>query len=551
MTALLVLVPLVPLVWALALFLPRLEERARRSVPWAAVPALAVAAFGVEGRLGLPWLGLGLRLEMAPEGRLFLLFGAVVWAVAAGWARTDLMNEGDGRRVSFFLLLAMAGALTLPLAADPFGYLTGSALMTFAGYGLIQRGSDPATRRAGLTYIILLVVADVLLFEALLLHAGDGPPKPLFAVLAAAGFGIKAGLAPLHVWLPLAYRVVPVTAAMALAAGHVGAAVLGWQRFLPAVSVPLPALAETVAVLGLAAVVLGLALGLLQRNPKVLLAYAGVAQVGVVALATSTALADPAVWQRVQPLLGLYAVHYLAVQVALLLAIPMVDGVQGQAARRRVLAGIGLAAVFMAGVPFSAGGDVHAHLTGLWSARPETAPPFPELLLPLFALGMAALTVRLVGLLWQRLGSSPGPVPSRGWAVLLGALAVAGPLGRVLLGVEVPRAFETWPLLVGAVVALPFLALRLPERPRIPAGDIVTLYAGILAALHGLLRGVDRASDALAAAGRSGMLRGASVLLAGAVAAVRMEGVLLRWTIGTALLVVLLTLLLLLLLFGP
>ena len=550
MTVALVLVPLVPLVFALGLWLPRSGGAVRRLAPWAPAPALVVAAFGVDGTLALPWLGLGVRLEMGPAARAFLLFGGLVWAVAAVRARQDLEDDPGGGPVLFFLLLAMTGGLILPLAMDPFGYLTGSALMTFAAYGLLQRGSDPAARRAGWAYIILLVVADVLLFEALLLHAGGGPPKPLFAVLAVAGFGIKAGLAPLHVWLPLAYRVAPVWAAMALAAGHVGVAVLGWQRFLPAVSIPLPGLAGTVAVLGLVAVILGLVLGLLQRRPKVLLAYAGVAQVGVAALAVSTALADPLLWGRVQPLVGLYAIHYLAAQGALLLAIPVVDGVRGQAARRRVLIGVGLAAVLMAGIPFSAGGDVHAHLTRLWGVRPETAPGLPEVLLPLFTAGMAGLMVRLVGLLWQRLGSRPGPVPWRGWSVLLAALILAGPLGRGLLGVEASKAFVTWPILVGVAAALPFLALRLPERPRVPRGDLVVLYAGILAALQGLLRGIDRASDSLAAAGRNGMQRGVSALLAGTAVAVRTEGALLRWTVGATLLFALLSLLLLLLLFG-
>ncbi|HKJ75580.1 MAG TPA: proton-conducting transporter membrane subunit, partial [Gammaproteobacteria bacterium] len=377
MSVALVLVPLVPLVLALALWLPRSGGAVRRFAPWAPAPALVVAAFGVDGTLALPWLGLGMRLEMGPEARAFLLFGGLVWVLAVLQARPEPAKIADDRQALFFLLLAMAGGLMLPLATDPFGYLTGSALMTFAAYGLVQRGGDPAVRHAGWAYIILLVVADVLLFEALLLHAGNGPPKPLFAVLAVAGFGIKAGLAPLHVWLPLAFRAVPVSAAMALAAGHVGTALLGWQRFLPAVAAPLPALAQTVAGLGLLAVLLGLALGLLQRNPKVLLAYAGVAQVGVVALAVATALADPALWGTVQPLVGLYGLHYVVALAALLLAIPVAEGVQGRAARRRVLAGAGLAAAVTAGVPFSAGGDAQAHLARLWGARPELAPALP------------------------------------------------------------------------------------------------------------------------------------------------------------------------------
>ncbi|HKJ77332.1 MAG TPA: hypothetical protein VKA64_09025, partial [Gammaproteobacteria bacterium] len=176
------------------------------------------------------------------------------------------------------------------------------------------------------------------------------------------------------------------------------------------------------------------------------------------------------------------------------------------------------------------------------------APALPEVLLPLFAVGMAALMVRLVGLLWQRTGRRPGPVPWRGWPVLLGALFATGPLGRALLGIEPPASFETWPLVVGVAAALPFLALRLPERPRVPAGDLVVFYVWLLAALQGLLRGFDRASDSLAAAGRSGLQRAASAVLVGAAGTSRMEGVLLRWSLGGTLLVGLLALLLLLLL---
>src|SRR5690606_7309656 len=109
----------------------------------------------------------------------------------------------------------------------------------------------------------------------------DAPRRDLIVGLVLAGFGIKAGALPLHVWLPLAHPAAPTPASAVLSGAMIKAGLLGWLRFLPLGLVALPGWAALLMVLGVVAVFFGAAAGAVQQDAKAVLAYSSISQMGL------------------------------------------------------------------------------------------------------------------------------------------------------------------------------------------------------------------------------------------------------------------------------
>src|SRR5271169_665226 len=110
------------------------------------------------------------------------------------------------------------------------------------------------------------------------------PTSPwLHAALALLilGFGLKIGLAPLHVWMPLTYTAAPIPAAAVLSGAAVKAGVI-FIRFMPFENAS-PGWGVAFAAAGFFSAFYGVAIGITQSNPKTVLAYSSVSQMGLLA----------------------------------------------------------------------------------------------------------------------------------------------------------------------------------------------------------------------------------------------------------------------------
>jgi hydrogenase-4 component B len=464
--------------------------------PWAALPALVVAVLVPVGTtLDVPWLMLGTRLGVDAPGQTFLFFTAVLWGVGGSFGLRYLASDPARDRFFGFYLLAMTGNIGLVLSLDVPGFYVFFALMSFAAYGLVIHGRDPQALRAGRIYMYLVVMGEILLFTAfVLIAASTGSTNlpveagatvgPVALGLAICGFGIKAGVLPLHVWLPLAHPVAPTPASAVLSGAMIKAGVIGWLRFLPLGQAPQAEWGTLLACLGLAAAFFGVLVGVTQRNPKTVLAYSSISQMGFITLGLGAGMLGPHQWSTVQAAVLLYALHHGLTKGALFLGVG-VAGAAGGRGRGWVGFGLVLPALALAGAPLTSGAIAKTDLKAVAAALPGPWPVVLSVLLPLAAVGTTLVMARFLVLVWPR--KSDQSHLSVGLWVPWGLLvAAAATTLFVWPGSAISRWdmlhpgnawLAAWPVLAGALISL--VAWRwgphLGDRMAIPAGDLLAL----------------------------------------------------------------------------
>ncbi|MDZ5077417.1 proton-conducting transporter membrane subunit [Nesterenkonia sp. HG001] len=475
---------------------------AMRLAPAAALPALLLPLSPETPTLELPGLLLGTTLTMDGPARPLVALAALVHAAAlvtVAWAAPSAPSgsERDASDrslppgvLSAFLLLCLGGTLGVCLAADVVTFYVMFALMSFSAAGLVVHHLDGAAVRATRVYLVMSVVSETALLAALLLvfAAGgrtmaeapdavvDSEHTGLVLVLLGVGLGIKVGVVPLHLWLPLAHPAAPPAASAVLSGVLVAAGLLGILRLTP--DQAQPAAGAVLLVVALLGGLLAAAAGAVQEDPKVVLAYSTISQMGLLVAVAAVALLQPQAAPAVTAAAVLYVVHHGLVKGALFLGVPLLRGGGGRAVRALVVGGSVLCALSLAGAPLTTG----------WVAKyaakeaVQEASPALEQLLPLVAVGSTVLMVRLAWTL--REGGSGDPPASAALGAWLGLVLLGAGLPWWITGgwldVAVPGAEAAvvwdglWPLLVGAALCgLAVPAARAVGRPRIPAGDLV------------------------------------------------------------------------------
>jgi formate hydrogenlyase subunit 3/multisubunit Na+/H+ antiporter MnhD subunit len=494
-----------PLLIALLLWERRvLRPLGLAAAPWAALPALVLGVWPLEPEVAtVPWLLLGTRIGVDPLGRVFLFLTAFLWTIAGLYARAYIPER---RQPRFFLfhLLTLAGNLGLVLAHDVASFYLFFALMTFSAYGLIVHDETDAAFRAGRIYIVMAVLGETMLLAGFLLAVGgtgtmdlaglpagvaEAPARHAIIALLLAGFGIKAGAVPLHMWLPLAHPVAPTPSSAVLSGCIIKAGLLGWLRFLPFGEGAFPGWGSLCIAAGLVAAFFGVAIGLVQRDPKTTLAYSSISQMGIINVGVGVGLAHPAAWPIVLAACGTYALHHGFAKGALFLSVGLAPArLHGAWASRLIRAGVLLPALSLAGAPLTSGAAAKLALKETAAVAPVFWPHWLEWLLPLTAVGTTLLMARFLTMLFDPSATHASPLrPGRSlpWTVLLVAVGVASWTIPPYFGLDVethPLApgnlwTATWPLIVGLVLFGAALRwgprLGLPRLPDVGPGDIL------------------------------------------------------------------------------
>ncbi|MFL5288191.1 MAG: hydrogenase 4 subunit B [Rhodopila sp.] len=256
--------------------------------------------------IGLPWIGIHLRLDALAGFFLILigLGGAGASLFALGYGR----HEHHPERVLPFYPVFLAGMALVVIADDAFSFLFAWELMSLTSWALVlAHHTEAGNARAGFVYLIMATFSGMALLLAFGLLAGPQgayafdamrahPPTTAIAatvlVVALIGAGSKAGLVPLHVWLPLAHPAAPSHVSALMSGVMTKVAIYGFIRIVFDLLGPTEWWAGTVVlVLGGATAVLGVLHALMERDLKRLLAYSTVENIGIVFIGLGLALA--------------------------------------------------------------------------------------------------------------------------------------------------------------------------------------------------------------------------------------------------------------------
>jgi len=256
--------------------------------------------------VGLPGLGAHFRLDALAA--FFLLVANL------GGAAASLYGIGYGRhdsaplRVLPFFPAYLAGMNLVVLADDAFSFLVAWEFMSLSSWALVMANHRaPENARAGYIYLLMASFGTLALLLAFGLLAGSGGDYAFAAMrahhpgettglivllLVLVGAGSKAGLVPLHVWLPLAHPAAPSHVSALMSGVMTKIAVYGFIRIVFDL-IGEPVWWSSMIVLSIAGIttVLGVLYALMQHDLKRLLAYHTVENIGIIFIGIGLAMA--------------------------------------------------------------------------------------------------------------------------------------------------------------------------------------------------------------------------------------------------------------------
>lgn len=266
--------------------------------------------FGEPRHLQIDWLLplIGVRLDLDPLGGIFIAAtGAVAIAVgiyAVGYAK----REHWARFPLITLPLFVAGLLLVPAAGSVTTFLLAWELMAAASLVLVlSEHHRKEVRCAGLFYAVMTQIGFVAILVALVVlsaaGAGDsfatiathsdqvssGTRNAVF-LLTVLGFGSKAGLLPLHAWLPKAHPEAPSPVSALMSAAMVNMGIYGIIRIDLQILGPGPQWwGLTLMIFGAVSAVFGVLQASVATDLKKLLAYSTTENMGLITLALGAA----------------------------------------------------------------------------------------------------------------------------------------------------------------------------------------------------------------------------------------------------------------------
>lgn len=257
----------------------------------------------------LPWSVPGgeLALRLDPLSAVFLLPVLLILACGAVFGLgywPQRAHPDNGRKFRLFFG-SLGGALVVLLTArNAVLFLLAWEVMALSSYFLITtEGEKSEARRAGFIYLVATHTGTLALFAmfALLEQLSGSFTFPAAQSLAAGGgvaifllglfgFGLKAGLMPLHVWLPGAHAAAPSHASALLSGVMIKTGIYGLVRLTSFFTDLPPWWGWTILALGAVSGIFGVAFALAQHDIKRLLAYHSVENIGIIALGLGIAL---------------------------------------------------------------------------------------------------------------------------------------------------------------------------------------------------------------------------------------------------------------------
>jgi hydrogenase-4 component B len=259
------------------------------------------------------------HVEVDALSAMFLIQVFAIAGLSVIYGIAYWRDAPNGTKLRTFFGVMVAGMALLGCARNLVLFMTGWELMAIGAFMAITTEDDqPRVRDAGYLYIIATRVATLAVIAALaLLWIALGTPElagtldpgaPLAAaifVLAFIGCGLKAGVMPLHIWLPSAHGNAPSHVSALMSGALIKMGIYALLRFTSLVPHPPVWWGGSVLAVGLLSGVLGVAFAIGQHDLKRLLAYHSVENIGIICIGVGIALIGRATDRPVLVVLGM------------------------------------------------------------------------------------------------------------------------------------------------------------------------------------------------------------------------------------------------------
>jgi multicomponent Na+:H+ antiporter subunit D len=253
----------------------------------------------------LPNLDISFRVDILSFS--LALLASFIWMLVAIYSLDYMCKEHGCNRYYPVLIITLASCMGIFMAGDLFTLFVFFELMSLISYVLVVHEETIEALRAGYKYLIMTIIGGLALFFGIIItfelggsvSLSSGAPlitEPtnlaFFAFISfLIGFGMKAGMFPLHVWLPDAHPVAPSPASALLSGIMLKTGAYGLLRVIFHVY-GLQFMQETgwtviLAVVAVITILLGSAVAITQEDLKRRLAYSSVGQMGYILLGMS------------------------------------------------------------------------------------------------------------------------------------------------------------------------------------------------------------------------------------------------------------------------
>ena len=262
------------------------------------------------------FLDYGLYLRVDVWGAFMALLSSFIWFLASAFSITYMDHESNKGRYYFFLLLTLGACLSVFLSGDLFTLFVFFEMMSLISYVLVIHSQTEESMSAGRNYLYLSVFGGLMLLTGTMLltqatgRTAIAPLMESFAVsetmvyvIAAfliVGFGIKAGMIPLHIWLPKAHPVAPAPASALLSGIMIKTGAYGIVRVIGMIMTPAQGgesplwgtshnLGLFIIGMSILTMFAGAIMALFQTNIKRVLAYSSISQMGYILMGVGSA----------------------------------------------------------------------------------------------------------------------------------------------------------------------------------------------------------------------------------------------------------------------
>ncbi len=283
-------------------------------------------ATGESEPIVLPWAIPGAELSMALDGlsAIFLLPIFLIFILGSifglgYWKQTE--HPENGRKLRFFYGTMTAGMALLVIAQNSILFLFGWEIMALSAFFLVTtEDQNKEVRETGWIYLVATHVATLCLFALFALmrvvggsfalvslapeNLSPGMATAIF-VLALVAFGLKAGIMPLHIWLPSAHAIAPSHVSAIMSGVIIKMGIYGLVRITSLLPNPPLQWGGIVLSLGVVSGVLGVAFAIGQHDLKRLLAYHSIENIGIIVMGLGLALIGRSLGRADWVILGL------------------------------------------------------------------------------------------------------------------------------------------------------------------------------------------------------------------------------------------------------